>query len=273
MCSCRRRRTSSIFQFRYARAVLVRGQRRNCSRNCPQILAISRHDGCTRPQSEVRHESSTCGCPCPGGIGVLARCVRAARQKFGGYAGITVYEHPDFRGDSVTFRNEVADLRQHGLNDRISSLEVDGNQAWEVCRDVNFGGGCRVFQGTIENLRSEGLERSHLVDARRRIRARQQQQSRRGVGQSARQREQPPVAAGALRSSELSAVTHATSLNSSNNLGSVGDRARSVQVYGGTWELCDGASRNARCVTVSAERSGSAQPRPPQRRGIGREVA
>ena len=74
-----------------------------------------------------------------------------------GYSGITVYEHPDFRGDSVTFRNEIArSCAQHGLNDRISSLEVDGNQAWEVCRDVNFGGGCRVFQGTIDDLRSEG---------------------------------------------------------------------------------------------------------------------
>src|SRR5687768_3403244 len=73
-----------------------------------------------------------------------------------GYSGITVYEDPDFRGDSVTFRNEVPDLRQHALNDRISSIEVDGNQAWEVCRDVNYGGGCRVFQGSIEDLRSEG---------------------------------------------------------------------------------------------------------------------
>ena len=38
-------------------------------------------------------------------------------------------------------------------------------------------------------------------------------------------------------------------LNSATNLGSVGDQARSVQVYGGAWELCEGASRNARCVT------------------------
>ena len=57
---------------------------------------------------------------------------------------------------TATFRNEVPDMREHALNDRISSLEVDGNQAWEVCRDANFGGGCRVFQGTIEDLRSEG---------------------------------------------------------------------------------------------------------------------
>ena len=42
-------------------------------------------------------------------------------------------------------------------------------------------------------------------------------------------------------------------VNSATNLGSIGDRARSVQVYGGTWELCDGAFRNARCVTVSED--------------------
>jgi hypothetical protein len=40
-------------------------------------------------------------------------------------------------------------------------------------------------------------------------------------------------------------------LNNSTHLGSAGDRVRSVQVYGGTWELCEGASRNSRCITVS----------------------
>ena len=89
-------------------------------------------------------------------VSALSLDASAQRGRAGGYGGITVYEDPDFRGDSFTFRNEMPDLRQEGLNDRISSLEVDGNQAWEVCRDVNFGGGCRVFQGSIENLRSEG---------------------------------------------------------------------------------------------------------------------
>ena len=85
-----------------------------------------------------------------------ASAQRQGRGYGGGYSGITVYEHPDFRGESVTFRNEVADLREHGLNDRISSMDVDGNQAWEVCRDINFSGGCRVFSGTIEDLRAQG---------------------------------------------------------------------------------------------------------------------
>ena len=39
-----------------------------------------------------------------------------------GYSGITVYEDPDFRGDSVTFRDQIPDLRGYGLNDRVTSL-------------------------------------------------------------------------------------------------------------------------------------------------------
>ena len=211
------------------------------------------------------HESSICACPCAVGIGAFARCVCATGQIWR-ICGITVYEDPDFRGDSVTFRNDVPDLRQQGLNDRISSLEVDGNQAWEVCRDVNFGGGCRVFQGSIDDLRSEGWN-DRISSMRAVGYARNNSNNRGGVWGNQRGN-------GNYRDSRLVFYDRTNFrgdardiVDGSNNLGSVGDRARSVQVYGGTWELCDGSSRNARCVTVTRERSGSADPRPPQRRG------
>ena len=167
-----------------------------------------------------------------------------------GYSGITVYEDPDFRGDSVTFRNEVPDLRQHGLNDRISSFEVNGNQAWEVCRDVNFGGGCRVFQGSIEDLRAEGW--NDRISSMRAVGFGRNTNSNRG-GIRGNQRGN-----GNYRGSRLVLYNRTNFrgdardiVNGSNNLGSTGDRARSVEVYGGTWELCDGMSRNSRCVTVT----------------------
>ena len=166
-----------------------------------------------------------------------------------GYSGITVYEHPDFRGDSVTFRNEVPDLREHALNDRISSLEVDGNQAWEVCRDVNFGGGCRVFQGTIDDLRAEGW--NDRISSMRAVGFARGNVNRRGVFGN-------PRGNRINRQSRLVFYDRPNFrgdarnvLNSAANLGSLGDRVRSVEVYGGTWELCDGAYRNARCITVT----------------------
>ena len=167
---------------------------------------------------------------------------------YGGYSGITVYEHPDFRGDSVTFRNQVSDLRQHGLNDRISSIEVDGNQAWEVCRDINFGGGCRVFQGSIDDLKAEGW--NDRISSMRAVGFARGNVNRGGVwgnrgNANVRQSRLVLYDRPNFRGDARDVLSSAT------NLGSSGDRARSAQVYGGTWELCDGAFRNARCVTVS----------------------
>jgi hypothetical protein len=168
-----------------------------------------------------------------------------------GYSGITVYEHPDFRGESVTFRNEVPDLRQHSLNDEISSIEVDGNQAWEVCRDVNFGGGCRVFQGSIEDLRADGW--NDRISSMRAVGF-----ARGNVNRGNRGVFGNPRANANARQSRLVFYDRPNFrgdarnvANNAANLGSAGDRVRSVQVYGGTWELCEGSFRDARCVTVT----------------------
>jgi hypothetical protein len=173
----------------------------------------------------------------------------AQRGRNPGYSGITVYEHPDFRGESVTFRNAVPDLRQAGLNDRISSLEVDGNQAWEVCRDVNFEGGCRVFTGTIDDLRSEGW--NDRISSMRAVGFARGNDNRGGVFGVPRGNTNNRNSRLVLFDRPNFRGDSRDVLNSATNLGSAGDRARSVQIYGGTWELCEGAFRNARCVTVS----------------------
>ena len=187
-------------------------------------------------------------------LAILAFSLDASAQRgrgyggYGRYSGITVYEHPDFRGDSVTFRNEVADLREHALNDRISSLEVDGNHAWEVCRDVNFGGGCRVFQGSIDDLRSEGW--NDRISSMRAV----------GLARNSNRGGNWGIPRGNANNRQSRLVLFdrpnfrgdaRNVLNSANNLGAIGDRVRSVQVYGGIWELCESGFRNARCVTVS----------------------
>lgn len=170
------------------------------------------------------------------------------RSRGFGYSGITVYEHPDFRGDSVTFRNEVADLREHGLNDRISSLEVDGNQAWEVCRDINFEGGCRVFQGSIEDLRSEGW--NDRISSMRAVGFARGNANRGGIWGNRRNSRNTRNSHVVLFDRPNYRGDSRDVFNSATNLGAAGDRARSIQVYGGAWELCEGAFRNARCVTV-----------------------
>jgi hypothetical protein len=185
-------------------------------------------------------------------LAVAASSLDASAQQRGrgfGYSGITVYEHPDFRGDSVTFRDSVPDLREHGLNDRISSIDVDGNQAWEVCRDVHFQGGCRVFQGTIDDLRSAGW--NDRISSMRAIGfARGNNNRGGGAWGNPRNNNNRQSRIVFYDRPNFRGDSRDVS-NSATNLGSVGDRVRSIQVYGGTWELCDGAFRNARCVTIS----------------------
>ena len=185
-------------------------------------------------------------------LAVSAFSLDASAQRrdrgYNGYAGITVYEHPDFRGDSVTFRNEVADLREHGLNDRISSLELAGNQAWEVCRDINFSGGCRVFSGAVDDLRAAGW--NDRISSMRAVGYAGGNTRGGWWGNGSGNRNSRDARLVLFDRPNFRGDSRDV-VNTAGNLGSFGDRARSVQVYGGTWELCDGASRNSRCVTVS----------------------
>jgi len=58
---------------------------------------------------------------------------------------ITLYEHRDFRGDSLTLHRGAPNLERSGLSDSASSLVVrDG--VWEVCTDAYFRGSCAQLQ-------------------------------------------------------------------------------------------------------------------------------
>ena len=174
----------------------------------------------------------------------------SAQRRGQSYAGITVYENPDFRGRSVTFRDGISDLRDHGLNDRITSIEIDGNQAWEVCRDIDFAGGCRVFTGSIEDLREEGWN-----DRISSLRPAGFLRGGRGnvFGNNRNRRAREADARLVLYDRPNYRGDGRDFATSSTNLGALGDSARSVRVYGGTWELCEGVLRNPRCVTLTED--------------------
>ena len=177
-----------------------------------------------------------------------------------------MYEDPDFRGDSVTFRNEVR--RSAGAWAERSHQQPRGRRQPGVGSVPRRQLRRRMPRVSRDDRRSpiRRLERSHFVDARRRVRARQQR-NRGGVFGAIRERNANNRQSRLVLFDRPNFRGDARNvLNSATNLG--GDRARSVQVYGGTWELCEGASRNARCVTVERERSRCAEPRIPERRDV-----
>jgi hypothetical protein len=163
----------------------------------------------------------------------------AQSRKIGG-VGITVFEDPDFRGRSATFRDNVPDLRRYELNDRISSLRIAPGELWEGCVDIEYAGRCLVFSGTEPNLRDRSGWNDEISSLRR----------VRGGGRSGIV---PPIGGPQIvlydRESFRGSSRAVTTPQSS--LGSFGARVQSVRILSGRWELCEGTRWSDRCVTVN----------------------
>ena len=72
-----------------------------------------------------------------------------------GNGSITVYRDANYRGQSMSFRQEMPNLRNSGMNDAISSMRL-GRGAWEVCEDANYRGRCQIIDGDVSNLGRTG---------------------------------------------------------------------------------------------------------------------
>jgi hypothetical protein len=58
------------------------------------------------------------------------------------FAGqLTLFSDGDFRGNQVTLRGDVPNLRDIGFNDRTSSLVIRSG-TWQICEHKDFGGYC-----------------------------------------------------------------------------------------------------------------------------------
>lgn len=81
--------------------------------------------------------------------------------------GIVLYSRTGFGGRNVSLDGDMPDLRQIGFNDRASSLRVNWG-VWEVCRDVNFGGGCARIDRNVSNFgrRADQISSVRLLDGR-----------------------------------------------------------------------------------------------------------
>jgi hypothetical protein len=78
-------------------------------------------------------------------LGALAGALLAMSVPVALAGEITLYEHRDFRGDSLTLHRGAPNLERSGLSDSASSLVVrDG--VWEVCTDAFFRGSCAQLQ-------------------------------------------------------------------------------------------------------------------------------
>jgi hypothetical protein len=72
-------------------------------------------------------------------------------------AQITFYEDSDFQGRTFNTGMDVVNFRNHGFNDRASSVVVLREQ-WEVCEGADYAGRCKVLRpGDYPSLALMGL--------------------------------------------------------------------------------------------------------------------
>lgn len=83
---------------------------------------------------------------------LISASLPAAAELYGGpeRGEAVIYAHPDFYGDAIVIRGAEPNLKEIGLNDRVSSIEVSGS--WEICTDPNFRGRCTIINGSVTRL-------------------------------------------------------------------------------------------------------------------------
>ena len=160
-------------------------------------------------------------------IAAVAVAAQAAAQ-------VTVYGREGFRGPSFVADRTIGNLEREGYDGDTGSILVE-NGSWEVCDDNQFRGQCVVLRaGRYPTLAAAGLNNN--VGSIRRAE---------GVA-SARA---PEITLYGQEGFGGRALSTKDTLNSLESLG-FNDRASSVVVEGGPWEVCEDAFFRGRCVVL-----------------------
>ena len=160
-------------------------------------------------------------------------------------AQVIFYQDQGFSGHSFTTEKKIADFNRHGFYDSASSAVVVGRR-WEVCEEQRFGGRCVVLRpGRYATLAAMGL--------------RDGISSMRAVSQNARVADSryAPLA----NSDEAQIVFYegqgfsGRSFDTDEAIGNLqrrgfNDRASSVVVGGGRWEVCEDTRFGGRCAVL-----------------------
>lgn len=196
------------------------------------------------------------------------------------FAGqLTLFADNDFRGNQVTLSNNVNNLNDLGFNDRTSSIVVRSG-TWQLCEHKDFGGYCAElrpgeyrslsgFNDKISSVREvgNGVRRGDAGDDRRgeydrrgerEVRRNDDRDGRSGTsggdyrGDRGRQGgDAVQMFAGPRFEGQQFGLS-----GNQRNLDDVGfnDRAVSLIIREGSWELCEHADFRGQCVVYGPGR-------------------
>jgi hypothetical protein len=159
------------------------------------------------------------------------------------HAEIVFYSNDNFDGRSYASEDDIPNLDKVGFNDKASSIKVRHGR-WEVCSDADFRGKCVTLEpGEYPSLHSYGLN-DKLSSARPLRRARWKEQN-----------------AVIFKNNNFEGEWYSLERTSQNLAGEgFNDKASSIIIYEGKWELCNDADFRGRCVTLGPGKYPSLKP-------------
>ena len=173
---------------------------------------------------------------------------------------ITLYTDDNFGGRSVTVRGATPDLVQQGFNDRTSSVIVRSG-SWELCQHAGFQGQCMTLQrGEYRQLKGFNDQVSSVREVGGRDR---DDRDGRGPGGHGDRDDRDGRGPGYGRGEAIVLFAQANFGGRRAELpGDVrklddydfNDRAGSVIVNEGRWELCEHANYGGRCIVLNPGR-------------------
>jgi hypothetical protein len=194
-------------------------------------------------------------------------------------AEITLYEHARFGGERITLRGSTSDMSGSGFNDRASSIVVNSGR-WQVCSESNFRGTCTVLTrgqyASLPNLndkissvretggdsrsgyrdpddrgsRGDGYRDGRRDDDRRGDRRDDRRGDRSGDGSLRGGSGIDLFSDPAYRGQRLRIESDVEDLTRAN----FNDRAASMVIFSGNWELCTNAGFGGDCTAFGPGR-------------------
>ncbi len=180
----------------------------------------------------------------------LVSSLRPVREGSGsGGTAIVGYTAPNFRGRSLVFSHDEADLRNLGLNDRIASIRVLGGR-WQICTDINYVG-CKSITTDIPDLNSVGWA-GRISSIREGDRS-----WNRGGGYYPEDGNQNQGPALTLFDGQNFRGRSYVTRGEVRNLADAGfnDMAVSIRVGGGRWQVCTDRDFGGQCLTLDRDNS------------------
>ena len=173
-------------------------------------------------------------------------------------ATIHIYKQPNFTGGQVTLDGAATNLASQGILDQASSLVLDGS--WELCTQPNFAGDCRVLPSgryaTLDQALNHRIESVRPVPGKRDARA---DGSRDYAGRDRDGRDRGGRDRYARGDMEIfpNADFGGRPLRLENDTASLdefGDRASSLVIHEGTWQICTQPNHQGFCRTFEPGR-------------------